>query len=79
MRQQTFAPGRDTTIGRVALEGKIVHIADITADPEYALPESSSIGRIRTNLGVPLVRDVVKAGQHMAYPPNNPENVESQS
>jgi hypothetical protein len=34
MRQRTFAPGRDTTIGRVALEGKVVHIADIAADPE---------------------------------------------
>ncbi|HYM33581.1 MAG TPA: GAF domain-containing protein [Candidatus Cybelea sp.] len=57
MRQRTFSPGRDTTIGRVALEGKVVHIADIAADPEYALPESSAIGKIRTNLGVPLLRD----------------------
>src|SRR5262249_34031280 len=30
LRQQTFKPGRDTTIGRVALEGDVVHIADIT-------------------------------------------------
>jgi two-component system, NtrC family, sensor kinase len=62
MRQQTFAPGRDTTIGRIALEGNVVHIADIAADPEYALPESSSIGRIRTNLGVPLMRDGAVVG-----------------
>jgi GAF domain-containing protein len=67
MRQRTFAPGRDTTIGRVALEGKVVHIADITADPEYALPESSSIGRIRTNLGVPLVRDGAVVGMLTVY------------
>jgi PAS domain S-box-containing protein len=67
MRQRTFAPGRDTTIGRVALEGKVVHIADITVDPEYALPESSSIGRIRTNLGVPLVRDGAVVGMLTVY------------
>ena len=29
--------------------------------------------------GVPLVCDVVKAGQHMPYPSPNPENVESRS
>jgi signal transduction histidine kinase len=57
LRQRTFTPGRDTTIGRVALTGDVVHIADIAADQEYALPQSSSIGKIRTNLGVPLLRD----------------------
>jgi GAF domain-containing protein len=57
IRGRTFAPGRDTTIGRVALEGKVVHITDIAADLEYALPESTSVGKIRTNLGVPLLRD----------------------
>ena len=62
MRQRTFKPGRDTTIGRVALDGKVVHIADIAADPEYALPESSSVGKIRTNLGVPLLRDGAVVG-----------------
>ena len=62
MRQRTFKPGRNTTIGRVALDGKVVHIADIAADPEYALPESSSVGKIRTNLGVPLLRDGAVVG-----------------
>ncbi|MGH6739647.1 MAG: GAF domain-containing protein, partial [Bradyrhizobium sp.] len=62
MRQRTFVPGRDTTIGRVALEGKVVHIADIAADPEYALAQSHSVGKIRTNLGVPLLRDGAVVG-----------------
>ncbi len=57
LRQQTFGPGRDTTIGRVALEGDVVHIADIAADPDYALTQSSTVGKIRTNLGVPLLRE----------------------
>jgi two-component system, NtrC family, sensor kinase len=62
MRYRTFGPGRDTTIGRVALEGEVVHITDIAADPEYTLPESSVVGGIRTNLGVPLLRDGLVVG-----------------
>jgi two-component system NtrC family sensor kinase len=62
LREQTFTPGRGTTVGRVALEGDVVHIADIAADPNYALPESSTIGKIRTNLGVPLLREGAVVG-----------------
>src|SRR5262249_25357298 len=56
LKERTFAAGRDTTIGRVALSGDVVHIADISVDPDYALPQSSDVGKIRTNLGVPLLR-----------------------
>jgi serine phosphatase RsbU (regulator of sigma subunit) len=52
-----FAPSRETLTGRVALEGKIVHIADLVVDPEYVLPEAITIGQIRTILGAPLLRD----------------------
>src|SRR5215475_1083158 len=38
MRQRTVVPGRNSTVGRVALEGGVVHIADIRADPDYAVP-----------------------------------------
>jgi adenylate cyclase len=57
LRQHTFAPGRDSMVGRVALEGKVVHIADIAADPDYKLTETMTLGKIRTLLGVPLLRD----------------------
>jgi signal transduction histidine kinase/HAMP domain-containing protein/dihydroneopterin aldolase len=57
LRNRAHLLGRDTVTGRTALEGRVVHIADITADPDYALPESTSIGRIRTALGVPLLRE----------------------
>ena len=30
-----IAPGRGTTVGRTALEGRTVHIPDVLADPEY--------------------------------------------
>jgi len=56
LRQRTMVPGRDTVAGRVALEGRVVHIADIRADPDYAQPETVASGR-RTMLGVPLLRD----------------------
>jgi two-component system, NtrC family, sensor kinase len=47
---------RDTTAGRVALEGKVVQIKDLSADPDYNLRESTTLGYIRTSLGVPLLR-----------------------
>src|SRR5215469_3282979 len=56
LRQRTVVPGRDTVAGRVALEGKVVHVADILADPDYAQPETEASGR-RTMLGVPLLRE----------------------
>jgi GAF domain-containing protein len=56
VRQRTFVPGRDTVAGRVALEGRVVHVADIRAVPDYALPEGVAAGR-RTVLGVPLLRE----------------------
>jgi two-component system NtrC family sensor kinase len=52
-------PGRDTLTGRVALEGRAVQIDDLTSDPEYKLAE---MGKARTNLGVPLMRDGVPIG-----------------
>jgi len=55
-RQRTIVPGRDTVAARVALEGRVVHVADISADPEYTFPGNVAAGR-RTLLGVPLLRD----------------------
>ena len=56
LRERLLAPGLGSTVGRVALEGKIVQIPDIAIDAEYALPEVQIFGKIRTTLGVPLVR-----------------------
>jgi GAF domain-containing protein/CheY-like chemotaxis protein/HPt (histidine-containing phosphotransfer) domain-containing protein len=53
----SFTPGRETVTGRVLLERQVVQIADITADPEYALSEAKTVGNIRTILGVPLLRE----------------------
>jgi GAF domain-containing protein len=55
--QRTVVPGRDSIAGRVALEGEVVHVADILADPDSARPRPEVVasGR-RTMLGVPLLR-----------------------
>src|SRR5262245_24948623 len=57
-----LAPGRGSLVGRTALEGRAVQIADVLADPEYALPEVQKLGRYRTMLGVPLVREGMSIG-----------------
>ena len=57
VRTLSFRPGRDTVTGRTLLERQTVQIADITTDPEYALSAASSVGKIRTIIGVPLLRE----------------------
>jgi GAF domain-containing protein len=61
MRQQTFVRGRDSVVARVALEGRVVHIPDVRADPDYAFPGAAASGR-RTMLGVPLLRETEPIG-----------------
>ena len=53
----TFAPGRGSLAGRVALEQQPVHIADLAADPEFAVPQAVTVGKVRSALGVPLLRN----------------------
>ena len=50
-------PGRGTVSGRVALEGRSVHIPDVLKDPEYTYTEAQKVAGFRTILGVPLVRE----------------------
>jgi GAF domain-containing protein/DNA-binding response OmpR family regulator/HAMP domain-containing protein len=55
-------PDRSSVTGRVALEGKAVHVHDVLADPEYHAPEYQQAFGYRTNLGVPLLRDGTTIG-----------------
>jgi len=48
--------------GRTMLECKTVHIHDVLADPKYKLTEIARIGRYRTLLGVPLMREGTPIG-----------------
>src|SRR5262249_26020770 len=49
-------PDRGTVSGRVILEGKVIHIRDVLADPEFTGLGYYSRGNYRSSLGVPLLR-----------------------
>ena len=44
------------------LEGGVVHIPDVTADPEYTWAEAQKLGDFRTILAVPMLREGVPIG-----------------
>ena len=56
-RNNPISPGRETLVGRVALDGATVHIPDVTLDAEYRWSDGRWAGLLRTMLGVPLLRD----------------------
>jgi signal transduction histidine kinase len=61
--QYLIEPGRNTLVGRTALEGRTVHIPDVRIDPEYTWSEAiERSGGVRTILGVPLIREGVPVG-----------------
>ena len=53
---------RGSVTGRTASEGKVVHIHDVLADPEYTWNQAQKIGGYRAALGVPLLREGNVAG-----------------
>ena len=48
--------------GRTLLEGKVVHVPDVLADPDYTCVEAQRLGRYRTVLGVPMLREGMPIG-----------------
>jgi GAF domain-containing protein len=48
--------------GRVALEGRAIHISDVLADPEYQVTGYQQAFGYRTILGVPLLREGTTIG-----------------
>jgi GAF domain-containing protein len=53
---------RGTVVGRAAVECRTVHIPDCLADPEYTAYENARIGKHRSLLGVPMLRDGTAVG-----------------
>jgi GAF domain-containing protein len=61
--EQTYPipPDRRGVTGRVVMSHSVVHVPDVTADPEYALPAATTVG-YRSVLGVPMLRDGMAIG-----------------
>src|SRR5262245_38012055 len=53
---------RHSIVGRAVLEKKIVHIADVLADPEFGYLDAQKLGGYRTVIGVPLLREGTPIG-----------------
>ena len=62
VREVPVLAERGTVLGRALLEGKVVHIPDVLADPEYTWPEAQRLGGFRTMLGVPMLREGTPIG-----------------
>jgi len=53
---------RGSASGRALLEGRVIHIPDVEADPEYTLTEGQRLGGYRTVLTIPMLREGVPIG-----------------
>src|SRR5262249_26198728 len=53
---------RGSASGRALLEGRVVHIPDVQADPEYTFVQAQRLGDFRTILAVPMLREGVPIG-----------------
>jgi two-component system, NtrC family, sensor kinase len=53
---------RGSSSGRALLEGRVVHIPDVRADPEYTFVEGQKLGDFRTVLSVPMLREGIAIG-----------------
>jgi len=60
--EHPMRPDRGSLTGRVALEGRAIHLPDVLADPEYRASEYQKVFGYRTNLGVPLLREGTTIG-----------------
>ena len=62
VRNLPVKPERGTATGRALLEGKVVHIADVRADPDYTFADAQKLGGFRTILSVPMLREGTPIG-----------------
>jgi class 3 adenylate cyclase len=62
MEEHRLGMGRGTVVGRTLFEGKPVHVPDVTVDPEYTFLDAQKVGRFRTILGVPMLRQASPIG-----------------
>ncbi len=66
--EHPLQPDRGSMTGRVALEGRAIHIRDVLADPEYRATGYQQAFGYRTALGVPLLREGATIGVFFLSP-----------
>jgi GAF domain-containing protein len=62
LRQLPVELERSSATGRALVEGRIIHIPDVRADPDYTFLPGLKSGGFRTALGVPMLREGVPIG-----------------
>ena len=62
MDRHPIPAGQGSVVGRTVMEGEVIHIHDVLADPDYKMAEAAKLGGIRTMLGVPLLREGTSIG-----------------
>jgi GAF domain-containing protein len=62
LRGRLLPIDRSTVIARATLEGKVIYVADIAADPDYTLTETVTLQKARSVLAVPLLRERAVVG-----------------
>ena len=56
-RERPLGPNCGSLVGRVAMDGRVVHIKDVLADADYQASAYQKAFSFRTDLGVPLLRE----------------------
>ncbi|MGA8976913.1 MAG: GAF domain-containing protein, partial [Pseudolabrys sp.] len=62
MRDHPIPAGRGSIVGRTVMQGRMIHVPDVLADPEYKMLDAAKVGGQRTMLGVPLLREGTPIG-----------------
>jgi class 3 adenylate cyclase/CheY-like chemotaxis protein len=61
-REHPIRPGRDSVVGRVALIGEAIRVADVLADREYQATPGQQVSGYRSLVGVPIEQDGAISG-----------------
>src|SRR5262249_18106737 len=62
MSARPLVPSPRSVLGRAVLEGRVVQVADVEAEANFALAEAQKLIGFRTVLGVPLMREGMPIG-----------------
>jgi signal transduction histidine kinase/DNA-binding response OmpR family regulator len=55
LSQMVLRPGKESVVGKVALEHRTVQVRDVLVDPDFGLRENQRLAGFRTVLGVPIM------------------------